>query len=205
MKLIVITPDGNIPGEGGIVNQLFNLGMHRLHLRKTGMSRNDMSRYINTIDKNFHARVVIHSHYDLCREFHLGGIHLNSAARTDPNVWDTISQLSPASISTSFHSWNEISENDYPYNYVFISPVFNSISKPGYLGSIDLAAISGIRESLVARKKYCPDIVGLGGIDRNNIGLLAQHGFDGAALLGAVWQANDPTEAFRNILDYKDK
>jgi thiamine monophosphate synthase len=40
-------------------------------------------------------------------------------------------------ISGSFHSWEEIRANRFPYTYVFISPVYDSISKAGYKAAID--------------------------------------------------------------------
>jgi thiamine-phosphate pyrophosphorylase len=44
-----------------------------------------------------------------------------------------------------------------------------------------------------------PKVIALGGINEDNIQLVKQAGFSGAAVLGAIWQADDPVTAFLNI------
>jgi thiamine-phosphate pyrophosphorylase len=144
--------------------------------------------------------VILHSHYSLSAELGTGGIHLSSHVRNDPEVFLQIKNQQPKSVSTSFHSWGEILENEFPYQYVFISPVFDSISKEGYYANIYLDGAADTKKALAQQKKHCPAIVGLGGVDAGHIATLHQHGFEGAALLGAIWMAEDPVKAFEEVI-----
>jgi thiamine monophosphate synthase len=87
--------------------------------------------------------------------------------------------------STSVHSWDEFRVLPEGLEYAFISPVFDSISKPGYRATADLLEIPSGR--LPCRP------VGLGGISADTIGLMMTRGWTGAALLGWIWEK--PREA----------
>jgi thiamine-phosphate pyrophosphorylase len=201
MQLIVITPDKDIENEALLVNEMFALGLERLHLRKPGYTKEDYERYIQTIDPAYHARIIVHAHYELFHEYQLGGIHLNSMVRDDATVWAQVATIQPHNISTSFHSWAEIADNEFAYSYVFISPVFNSISKKDYEAAISPDGAKALKQTLSAEHKYCPRIIGLGGVGEPQLATLAQHGFDGAATIGAVWLATDPVAAFMQMIE----
>ncbi len=196
MDLLVITPEKNVPAEAAIVNDLFARGLQRLHVRKQVCSAAQYRDYITSIDPRYYSRIVVHASFELFREFGLGGIHLNSHLRTDDKVWKLIADIPQSAISTSFHSWQEIEANDFSYNYVFISPVFDSISKAGYTASIDLNKAAVIKEKLKMQSKYCPKIIGLGGVGADQLEELSSNGFDGAAMLGAIWLSEEPMKAF---------
>ncbi len=199
MQIVLLTPENEMPNETGIANSLFAAGLQRLHVRKYGASEAQLTQYISTIHPQFRQRIVIHSHFHLLHDLGLGGIHLNTATRLAPTL-SSITHGIPAKVtSTSFHSWQEITENTIPYRYVFISPVFNSISKPGYLAGIDRSQLSAVKAQQNA-SGTAPAIYALGGIDQTNIITLKNEGFDGAALLGSIWQAQDPLQAFTNTL-----
>jgi thiamine-phosphate pyrophosphorylase len=201
MNLIVITPDGTSQDETTIVNQLFENGLQRLHLRKPLFTTEEYRNYIAEVREEFYGRIVLCNSFELWNEFDLGGIHLNSALRNDKGVWETVKDIMAAKISASFHSWQEIEENDFHYGYVFISPVFDSISKEGYKAGVDLHVLVETKLKLILQNKYCPGIIGLGGVGVQQIEVLAANGFDGAAMLGAIWQANDPVQKFREALN----
>jgi len=200
MDLLVITPEQNVPAEARIVNDLFARGLQRLHVRKHGYTTAQYREYIMSIDSRYYSRIVVHSSFELLHELGLGGIHLNSHSRTDDNVWKSISDIPQSTISTSFHSWQEIEENDFPYNYVFISPIFDSISKAGYSGSIDLSGAVSIKEYRKMQGRYCPKIIGLGGVRGGQLNDLRSIGFDGAAMLGAIWLSEDPVSSFTEAM-----
>jgi thiamine-phosphate pyrophosphorylase len=189
MQLVVITPDELLEDELVIVNNMFDNGLHALHIRKPKFTIHDYRDYIKAVKTKYHWRLVIHNHYELYREFWLDGIHLNAAARNDQLVWEQIKELNirHSWISTSFHSWKEIEENDFHYRYAFISPVFDSISKRGYKAAIDLNGALETKQKLKSLHKYCPKIFGLGGVVPDQLKVLHEHGFDGAAMLGAIW------------------
>ncbi len=201
MKLIVITPDETMPGETVIVNQLFENGLQRLHLRKSGFYSTDYRTYIKSIAPEYHSRIVVHDFFGLYDEFGLGGIHLNSATRMDKGTSAKIEQFSPSVISTSFHSWKEIEENEFPFGYVFISPVFDSISKMGYTASIALNRAEPTRHKLMKRGQYCPPFYALGGVRASHIEILKDYNFDGVAMLGAIWHSESPVTTFCEAMD----
>jgi thiamine-phosphate pyrophosphorylase len=200
MQLRLLTPEKNTPNETEIINTLFGLGLHKLHLRKPHFGATDYRSFISQIDLSYHTSIVIHGNYELYTDLQLGGIHLNSNARDKGDTWKEIQEISSTSISTSFHSWQEIEENTFEYGSVFISPLFNSISKAGYMAATPTAGIIETRKKLNENQKFCPEIIGLGGIDKNAIPILQQYRYDGAAMLGAVWTAPDPVVAFRDIM-----
>lgn len=200
MLLIVITPAEDVDNELDIVGALFASGLQLLHLRKPGYSIGQYRNYISSIDPSYHARIVVHDHFALFAEFGLSGIHLNSTMKADKQVWFDISPIALSSVSTSFHSWDELQGNDVPYRYIFISPVFDSISKQGYKAGVDLAGAKQLKLQYPLKDKFLPQIVALGGVGKNEIRLLKETGFDGAAMLGYVWQSADPVQSFKDAL-----
>ncbi len=199
MHIVLLTPENEMPHETGIVNSLFGAGLQRLHLRRYGASEAQLTQYISAIHPQFHQRIVIHSHFHLFHDLRLGGIHLNTATRLSATLSAITSGIPAEKTSTSFHSWQEIIENTVPYRYIFISPVFNSISKPGYLAGIDRTQLPAV-QAIQKASGIDPAIYALGGIGHNNIVTLKNEGFDGAALLGSIWQAQDPVQAFTDTL-----
>lgn len=77
----------------------------------------------------------------------------------------------------------------------FLSPIYGSISKPGYEAAFpDADALA----SALAGARY--PVLALGGVTPDKFEELRELGFAGAALLGAVWQAPDPVAAFEAAL-----
>lgn len=196
MKLIVITATDTLHKETDTVNKLFEQGLQRLHIRKPQFTADELQQYIDAIERQYHKHLVLHNHFELYHSS-LGGIHLNSHARNTPDIWQQLKNIPEADLSTSFHSWQEVMDNQYPYGYVFISPVFNSISKPGYEASIDLKEAKNTKEELARHKQHIPLIIGLGGVNADNLVTLYHNSFDGAAMLGNIWQAGDPVAEFK--------
>jgi thiamine-phosphate pyrophosphorylase len=196
MQLIVITPETNIDDEAKLVNSLFENGLERLHVRKMLATTEEIRNYILEIDPMYHGRIVLNGSFELVNEFSLGGIHLSSFARNNGPLWEEIKMVPSSFMSTSFHSWEEVENNRFQYRYVFISPVFDSISKEGHTGSIDIASGIVIKQNLAARNNYYPKIIALGGIGVEQIPLVHKYGFDGAAMLGAIWMAENPVAKF---------
>jgi hypothetical protein len=96
-------------------------------------------------------------------------------------------------ISTSVHSWKEFEALPAGLAYAFISPLFDSISKPGYRA--DTALLRQPEGSLPCLP------VGLGGIGADTIGEMISGGWKGAAVLGWVWE--EPREAVKRYEQLK--
>ena len=88
-------------------------------------------------------------------------------------------------VSTSVHSWEEFALLPEGLAYAFISPLFDSISKPGY--EANQLLLRGVEGNWPCMP------VGLGGIGGNTLGEMLRWGWKGAAVLGWIW--DEPKEA----------
>ena len=83
----------------------------------------------------------------------------------------------------SCHSYEEVEKLREEKGYCFLSPVFDSISKPGYKANVNKEEL---REFL--KKDRNIKVIGLGGVTEDNYSELIDLGFDGGAFLGSVWK-----------------
>lgn len=171
-KIIAITAPDTIPCEATRITAILRNGeADTVHIRKPDWDISSMRRLICAIPGELHARLRLHSHFELAGEFSLGGIHLNSR---NPVAPEGISN-----ISISFHSVEQLADAAH-YEYVTLSPVFDSISKPGYHAAFDLDALRPLIEG--------KNVVALGGVTPGRFPLLREAGFAGAAMLGYFWK-----------------
>ncbi len=77
------------------------------------------------------------------------------------------------------HSIEQLDQSEN-FDYVTLSPIFDSISKPGYKSAFNLENIS----RYIRGKK----VVALGGVTPDKFPALRDAGFFGAAMLGHFWQ-----------------
>lgn len=197
-SLLVISSPDRLTLEPAIISELFAAGLTALHVRKPGWAAAEVEDYIQQVPPEYHTRLVLHGHPELVRRYRLGGLHLTSQQRAAAT---SRPQLLPhQTLSTSFHSLAEIRRHRRRYNYVFLSPIFNSISKAGYASGFSPADLQAPLRTLAVRSDYRPKVVALGGITPENIHLLEPAGFAGAAVLGSIWQSPDPVAAFRQLV-----
>ena len=186
-NLVVITPETNHLKEIEIITFLFESGLELLHIRKPSYTEEELREYILSIPRKFHKKIVIHSYYKLTKEFSFKGIHLTEKARKSKRI-----NADLKIISTSFHSVEEILKSRRKYKYIFLSPIFDSISKKGYKSNFNLLDL----EFFLKKRK---NVVALGGINTDNIKAVKQIGFCGAAILGALWESENPIKAYKNL------
>lgn len=199
MKLVILTPENEVENELKIVNDLLAHGLQHLHIRKPWFTPEDYKNYLTAIDPEYHPRIVLHGAYELCKEFDISAIHLSTSIWNDNQTMERLTKLGHA-MTASFHSWDEICDDFYPYKYVFLSPVFDSISKVGYKANLDLRFLKLTRNEM-PHKDFPPVVIGLGGVDIPQIKILHQHKFDGAAMLGAIWNSPDPVNKLLEVND----
>jgi thiamine-phosphate pyrophosphorylase len=186
-KLIVITPEKNHPREFELITSLFENGLQILHIRKPQAAENELKNYLQQIPKKFYKKIVIHSHYKLAKELNLKGVHLTEKTRKEKRINSSLKI-----ISTSFHSTIDILKSRRKYEYIFLSPVFDSISKKGYKGSFEI-------EDLKLLLKKNKNVIALGGINAENIKAVKQVGFFGVAFIGAIWQSKNPVKSYKEL------
>lgn len=188
MKYIVITSPEFLDGEAALIEGLFRRGFDILHLRKPTADVERVEQLLKQIPQEYHRQIVVHDHFELCRDYGLKGIHLNSRHPLPPT------DFRPGSVSASCHSLEEVARRKPGLSYVTLSPIFDSISKHGYQSAytpqqLEAAARQGIIDDKV---------VALGGVTFASIPQLRQWHFGGAAFLGEVW-AKAGTKAFDEI------
>ncbi len=207
MKLIVISNPTNVSNEHSLLNSMFEMGLEYFHLRKPNFTDKKLKEYIELIPEQFHNRVIIHSHHQLAIEYGLKGVHY-----TSKNQYQELTVF-PKHVhqSASFHSLDELKMVNTNFQYVFLSPVFDSISKAGYKSTFNLQKV----RLFLKNRKDCDSkdfstslemtfngvFIALGGIDEHTIPQAAESGFDGVAVLGALWQAKNPADKFNRLAD----
>ena len=176
MRLIVITTDILFEGESFILNKLFEAGMPLLHLRKPLTTKSEMEKLLMQIKEEYYDRIVLHDHFELVRSFPLKGVHLNKRNPIRPNI-----KLS--SVSCSCHSLENVQSAMENHDYLFLSPIFDSISKSGYEHAFTSEQLMKAKSQGLINEK----VIALGGIDEQTITIAAGYGFGGVAVLGALW------------------
>lgn len=177
MEWIVITSPGFLQGEADFIDKLFNHGLDRLHLRKPGADIGECRRLLDGISREWLPRIVVHDNFGLCREYGLGGVHLNGRNPMAPPNHE-------GSVSRSCHSLEEISRYKGDCDYLTLSPIFNSISKQGYMAAFEPEQLAAARDSGLIDSR----VMALGGVTLENIPRVRELGFGGVAILGDVWQ-----------------
>ena len=197
MRLIVISPEAEDAREPAVLTELFSAGLTHYHLRKPAWSRAQIAVLLQSLPEALHARIVLHTHHDLAAEFTLGGIHdRDQQSRPEcPQMGDTL-RSSVRLRSRAVHTFSALRNSLGDYDRLLVSPVFNSISKPGYGASADFV-FADLKALLSLPRRA--EVVALGGIDADRISACREYGFDGVAVLGAVWQAADPVRAFNQL------
>ncbi len=200
MKLIVISNNGIIENEAQIITKLFEAGLESFHLRKHKISTRKTKELINAIPAHFHNRIIIHTHHTLARQFHLKGIHLTKTHKKRKfRTWIMLKLIKLKNpnilLSTSYDTMGKLFEQEsYPYNYVFLSPIFESITSKfqgGYTNhSLKLA---------LAKSNY--KVIARGGVDIHAIEKANEIGFEGLAFYNSIWKRKDPVAEFNAIIE----
>ncbi|WP_196885495.1 thiamine phosphate synthase [Aureivirga sp. CE67] len=193
---VVIATEKNNAKEIDIIIQLFELGLETFHLRKPNFTKEMLISYLNKVPEKYHKHIVIDSHIELLEDFHLKGFHLKESNRLKlgndlKNIRKKLFDKQQT-LSSSFHSLEAIENNNIEFDYVFLSPVFHSISKENYAGK-------GFDVNHLKQKTLA-----LGGIKQENIAKTKELGFQGIAVLGAIWESEDPILEFQRLKEVYD-
>lgn len=195
MKIVLISTTHTVDKEIEILVDLFQNGLEIFHLRKPDFSVQQATAYVEKIPQRFHERVVLHGHHRLVETYTLKGIHFAEARRK--SAFDRIMEIRKdrpgLNLSSSFHRIGDIKRQGNVFDYVFLSPVFDSISKKNHKAAFDPPELNTFLKS------WPNKVYALGGVDSKRIPVVQQLGFSGAAVLGAVWNDKDPVDAYLEI------
>lgn len=174
MRLIAITPEYPFRGEAEAIERIIGAGFYRVHLRMPRATAEQARRVMQAVSPELHCRITLASHHEtLAGEFAFGGVHIKAGIDRDAPCWSGMSK------SRSYHRGDSMADIE-AYDYAFLSPVFNSISKQGY----QAAFTSGELRQILADERMRSRLVALGGITAGNMQWLRDTGFTGAAFLG---------------------
>ena len=144
-----------------------------------------------TLGRRWGATVTAHEDIDAVIATGADGVHLPGGS--DPAA--ARRRLPEKLIGASAHSAAEAAALIRGgADYVTISPIFLTISKPGYDRTVGLA---GLAET--ARAAGGP-VVALGGINENNIADCLKAGASGIAVMGEIMRAAHPEIAVRALV-----
>ncbi|PWJ41011.1 thiamine phosphate synthase [Sediminitomix flava] len=187
MNIILISSPEEEKKELEKTTELFKSGLTKLHLRKPKWNKEEYRRFIEKISPNYHPHIILHQFHELLDEFDLGGIHYSEKTRPERQELDL-------HCSTSFHQLEQLEQDWGSYNYVFLSPIFDSISKVGYKSYFKPKEL----KSKIQTSRY--PVVALGGITPYQIQTCKDLGFDGVAVLGYVWASENPLRAYQELI-----
>lgn len=204
--MVVITYPTPIVNETSLINKMFDKGLPLLHIRKPNMELKELELWVKNIDNSYHQRLVIHipntvinNNKDTFKQY-TALINNTNSTYTHLSTYNCSfvnnhSQELPK-LSTSVHCISEVNKLSTEISRAFISPIYPSISKKGYLSTLDW------KEELQQRTNYHTKLVALGGITPLHILELRTMGFDDYALLGTIWEANQPLKQFELCQHY---
>lgn len=190
MKWIVITSPDFLSGEASAIGLLLQNGVDSIHLRKPFSDKINVQKLLEEIPSKFHRAIVLHDHFELCGRYGLQGIHLNSRNHDIPRGFK-------GSLSCSCHSIEEVEKWKNKMDYVFLSPIFNSISKQGYKSAFSFDLLEKARQEKIIDEK----VVALGGVTYSAIPWLQSLSFGGAAFLGDVWNHMQEPQRLEKYLE----
>ena len=174
MKLIAITSPHFREGESQTICRLLDRGWWRVHIRKPDAPRQRVEELIKSIPEKYRPSLSLHDHFELVQKLGIGGVHLNSRNPDCPAHIDGL-------VSRSCHTVDELKKHSH-LDYLFLSPVFDSISKPGYSSQFDMESLRGLD---------LHNVFALGGVTFGHLDKIRSFGFEGAAMLSEAWKTGN--------------
>lgn len=180
MKVVLLSYPSFFEQEIALLSSFFDEGLQYFHIRKPGAGEKDVRHFLDVLPRKYYNKIVLHDHFHLVGEYGLKGIHFSRHSMELIPRYENYCFHK----SISMHSMEEVDAIQYvSYDYVFLSPVFDSISKPGYEATIDL----GLFKEWQNGRNFPFTLIALGGVNSENASSVENAGFGGVALLGYVW------------------
>lgn len=199
MKLILISPSSKLDMEIPFIIKMFEAGLPTYHLRKVKYSTLQLNEFISNIPPKFHNRIVIHSHHKLALKYKLKGIYVSrSHKKNQLRLWLRLNWIKlrkkSLEVSSSYRSIEAIYHINHKYNYIFLSPAFDSNSgnvQASFSHSNLKNSLKGIENPIIAR----------GGVSADNLDKANELGFAGVALYSAIWKSEEPVREFIKVIE----
>ena len=138
------------------------------------------------------AKLIINKRVGLCLSGSLDGVHLGAPIETITKACLKLS--SKHLVGYSAHGVQEAkSALEAGADYIFLSPIFPTISKNNTRSPLGLEALEELRRDTSGT------IFALGGITAKNAASCRKAGASGIATIGSVFQSDNPSQAAANI------
>ena len=202
MKVILYTAPSTVSNEIETISALMDLGVDYMYLRKENKDEHYWMAFVEQIPFA-HSKKIFSDHFRVLHEMELGGYHFSGKKLQEINPSDLNENLvmlrnSEIKSSATVRSFIQLKELDGKFDILLLAPLFESISKPGH--ALDWN-FEELKEYLHNRKSKT-EIFALGGIDLDKIDMVHLLGFDGIAVLGAIWNnSEDPVVKMKAILE----
>ena len=197
MKLIIISPSERKDSELPCLLKMFEEGLQTYHLRKVKFSTRQLKNFIAEIPEKYHRRIVIHTHHELAMKFNLKGVYISRAhkkrkLRTSLRMaWFKLRKRK-LHVSATCRSIEDILDYDSKYDYMLLSPVFDSLS-----GNFQAGFTEHNLGHALKMTKY--KVLARGGASVENIQKANELGFAGVAMQSSIWKTKNPLEAFKKV------
>src|SRR6266513_197620 len=183
----------------GIAEAVFRGGCRWFSLREKDLpaaERRALLAELVALGRRYGATIMAHEDIDAVEAVGAAGVHLPSGS--DPAA--ARRRLPQLLIGASAHSSAEAAALlGAGADYVTLSPIFLTQSKPGYGPAIGLDALAAAARLSKGR------VVALGGIDEGNIAACLAAGARGIAVMGEVMRAVDPEATIGRLIAAIDK
>jgi thiamine-phosphate pyrophosphorylase len=179
----------------GIAAAAFAAGCRWFSLREKGLAaaeRRALLAELVALGRRHGALVGVHDDIEAAIAAGAGAVHLQSRA----DLRAARARLPQALIGVSAHSASEAASLIAAgADYVTISPVFPTDSKPGYGPAL------GIDGLAVACASASGPVIALAGIDAVNAASCIKAGAAGVAVMGEIMRAADPGATVRKLVE----
>ena len=191
MRIIAITTPKVDNKDVLLIKRLLEGGIDIIHLRKPESDIHACRQLLKALTKEERERIIVHDFPELYDEFSLKGIHINRNVSSLPNDYIGFR-------TRSCHSLEEVRHYKKEYDYLFLSPIFDSISKVGYRAGfrkeeLQEASMKGIIDEKV---------VALGGVTFESIAYLKGLNFGGVAMIGGIYNM-DGLNRLKDLNQYR--
>lgn len=175
-----------------IAESIFAAGCRWLSVREKDLQPDErltLLRRLNALARKWSAVVGVHDDLAAAKMLDLP-LHLPAGASAEA----ARHALGPARLIGQSCHWGD--DPAVAVDYVTLSPVFASDSKPGYGPALGLEGLEA------AARRVAVPVIALGGIDPGQVRGCLNAGAVGVAVMGGVMRADDPAAAVAELIRY---
>jgi thiamine-phosphate pyrophosphorylase len=203
LYVILDVPQSSLAGFEGpkkLVESILKAGARMLQLRAKSLDPDAFLRLAEQIVPLAHrhgARILINTSAEICRKTGADGVHRPTDGPPVAELRRAADSRSPEDIlvGVSTHSLDEaLAAQAQGADFVTLSPIFETASKPGYGPALGLGELRRVCEALDI------PVYALAGITPERVGGCLEAGAFGVAAMGGIINAEAPSDAVRRYL-----